>query len=261
MPLSQGFLSLLKEKFSGGSRGGGGRDHPPSVEAGGDQPLSLETSPSATPEMVRRRRFETGTEDNNEISCPRRTSTPEIVRIRTTEAVAAAGGACGGGGRTEASAGVGGAMGSTNCRGEDALNTTVSESPHTGHSSGGQADVVRHGLGAHGSGGLGGKNSEIVGCDQEEARGGGRRPASGAEVVRYKVEHPRGHQLPTASDSSGSLEKKSSGCGSNAKKQNISTASDKDIKQQMPLRHQVSLFCLSNKSAGLKCLSGIAVTH
>ena len=78
----QGFLSLLKEKFSGGSRGG----HPPSVEAA-EQPQSLETSPSATPEMVRRR-VEAGTQDNNEIksSGSRRTSTPEIVRIRTTEA-------------------------------------------------------------------------------------------------------------------------------------------------------------------------------
>ena len=80
----QGFLSLLKEKFSGGSRGG----HPPSVEAA-EQPPSLETSPSATPEMVRRR-VEAGTQDNNEIksSGSRRTSTPEIVRIRTTEAAA-----------------------------------------------------------------------------------------------------------------------------------------------------------------------------
>ena len=87
LPPPQGFLSLLKDKFSSGSCGG----HPPSVEAA-EQPQSLETSPSATPEMVRRR-VEAGTQDNNEIksSGSRRTSTPEIVRIRTTEA--AAGGA------------------------------------------------------------------------------------------------------------------------------------------------------------------------
>ena len=119
---------------------------------------------------------------------------------------------------------------------EDALNT-VSESTGKATSSG-QADVVRHGQPAKAANS--GRNSESVGvrkgCDQDEAR---HRPASGAEVVRYKVES----QLPVNAGSNnsavGGFEKKSG-----AKNQNqissSGTSSDKDKKQQMPLRHQVS---------------------
>ena len=144
-------MSLLKEKFSGGSRGG----QSASVEA--EQPLSIENSPSATPEMVRRR-VEAATQDNNENSGLRRTSTPEIVRIRTTEEA--------------------GATASTR---EDSPHASAQLESNKA-SSAVQADVIRHGMLVASS------NSEIVvrkGCDQDEAR---HRPASGAEVVRYKVE-------------------------------------------------------------------------
>ena len=119
---------------------------------------------------------------------------------------------------------------------EDALNT-VSESTGKATSSG-QADVVRHGQPAKAANS--GRNSESAGvrkgCDQDEAR---HRPASGAEVVRYKVES----QLPVNAGSNnsavGGFEKKSG-----AKNQNqissSGTSSDKDKKQQMPLHHQVS---------------------
>ena len=115
---------------------------------------------------------------------------------------------------------------------EDALNT-VSESTGKATSSG-QADVVRHGQPAKAANS--GRNSESVGvrkgCDQDEAR---HRPASGAEVVRYKVVEEQLSQLPSSAKNS--LEKKTQ-----LTKQNISTNSDKDKKQQsqMSLRHQVS---------------------
>ena len=157
-----------------------------------------------------RRRVEAGTVDNNEISCPRRTSTPEIVRIRTTEA-------------TNADV-------TASTREDTASGAAVHGSSESNKTSSGQSastvDVVRHGM-------LGGsRNSEILvrkGCDQDEAR---HRPTSGAEVVRYKVEQ---HQLPSAT-SSGSLEKKSLA----KQNPNSTTQSEKDKKQQMPLRHQVS---------------------
>ena len=95
-------------------------------------------------------------------------------------------------------------------------------------------DVVRHGMLPGG----GGRNSEILvrkGCDQVE---GSCRPASGAEVVRYKVEQQ--HQLPSNTNS-GNLEQNKK---SNAKQNNPTLTSqyslEKDKKQQMPLRHQVS---------------------
>ena len=191
-------MSLLKEKFSGGSRGG----QSASVEA--EQPLSIENSPSATPEMVRRR-VEAATQDNNENSGRRRTSTPEIVRIRTTEEA-----------------------GATASAREDSPHASAQLESNKA-SSAVQADVIRHGMLVASS------NSEIVvrkGCDQDEAR---HRPASGAEVVRYKVVEEQLSQLQTSAKNS--LEKKTQ-----LTKQNISTNSDKDKKQQsqMSLRHQVS---------------------
>ena len=128
------------------------------------------------------------------------------------------------------------ATGGSGATREDALNT-VSESTGKATSSG-QADVVRHGQPAKAANS--GRNSESAGvrkgCDQDEAR---HRPASGAEVVRYKVES----QLPVNAGSNnsavGGFEKKSG-----AKNQNqipsSGTSSDKDKKQQMPLHHQVS---------------------
>ena len=119
---------------------------------------------------------------------------------------------------------------------EDALNT-VSESTGKATSSG-QADVVRHGQPAKAANS--GRNSESVGvrkgCDQDEAR---HRPASGAEVVRYKVES----QLPVNAGSNsavGGFEKKSGAKNQNQISSTSGTSSDKDKKQQMPLRHQVS---------------------
>ena len=114
---------------------------------------------------------------------------------------------------------------------EDALK--VSESTGKATSSG-QADVVRHGLPANS-----GRNSESVGvrkgCDQDEAR---HRPASGAEVVRYKVESgPTGASNNSAV---GGFEKKSSGAKNQNQISSTGTSFDKDKKQQMPLRHQVS---------------------
>ena len=133
---------------------------------------------------------------------------------------------------TSATGGSAAAAGATR---EDALNT-VSES--TGKvTSSGQADVVRHGQPAKNNG----RNSESVGvrkgCDQDEAR---HRPASGAEVVRYKVES----QLPVSAGSNnsavGGFEKKSGAKNQNQISSTSGTSSDKDKKQQMPLRHQVS---------------------
>ena len=166
-----------------------------------------------------RRRVEAATQDNNENSgLRRRTSTPEIVRIRTTE-------------QQQHQEAVTDSTASTR---EDApphaaassrseSNKGNSGSASVQHS----ADVIRHGLTS---------NSEIVvrkgGCDQDEAR---HRPASGAEVVRYKVVEEQLSQLPPSAKNS--LEKKTQ-----LTKQNISTNSDKDKKQQsqMSLRHQVS---------------------
>ena len=120
---------------------------------------------------------------------------------------------------------------------EDALNT-VSESTGKATSSG-QADVVRHGQPAKAANS--GRNSESVGvrkgCDQDEAR---HRPASGAEVVRYKVES----QLPVNASSNnsasvGGFEKKSGAKNQNQISSTL-TSSDKEKKQQMPLHHQVS---------------------
>ena len=194
-------MSLLKEKFSGGSRGG----QSASVEA--EQPLSIENSPSATPEMVRRR-VEAATQDNNENSGRRRTSTPEIVRIRTTEEA-----------------------GATASAREDSPHASAQLESNKA-SSAVQADVIRHGMLVASS------NSEIVvrkGCDQDEAR---HRPASGAEVVRYKVVEEQLSQFPPSASTKTSLEKKTL----LTKTQTISTNSDKDKKQQsqMSLRHQVS---------------------
>ena len=161
-----------------------------------------------------RRRVEAATQDNNENSgLRRRTSTPEIVRIRTTE-------------QQQHQEAVTDSTASTR---EDApphaaassrseSNKGNSGSASVQHS----ADVIRHGLTS---------NSEIVvrkgGCDQDEAR---HRPASGAEVVRYKV-------VEEQTSAKNSLQKKTQ-----LTKQNISTNSDKDKKQQsqMSLRHQVS---------------------
>ena len=90
-------MSLLKEKFSGG------RGHSPAVDQieAVTSGLPEAGSPKTTPEMVRRTRMVelheeefTGSGEGGVtcppggISCPRRTSTPEIVRIRTTEAAA-----------------------------------------------------------------------------------------------------------------------------------------------------------------------------
>ena len=170
-----------------------------------------------------RRRVEAATQDNNENSgLRRRTSTPEIVRIRTTE-------------QQQHQEAVTDSTASTR---EDApphaaassrseSNKGNSGSASVQHS----ADVIRHGLTS---------NSEIVvrkGCDQDEAR---HRPASGAEVVRYKVES----QLPVNAGSNnsavGGFEKKSGAKNQNQISSTSGTSSDKDKKQQMPLRHQVS---------------------
>ena len=197
--------------------------------------MSLENSPNVTPEMVRRR-VEAGTSvDNNEISCQRRTSTPEIVRIRTTASEATASRSADVKASTRddaAAAGVHGISESTKASLGGMQSTTSS----------GGSDVVRHGTHLLGSGS---RNSEILvrkGCDQDTTEGSSRhhRPASGAaEVVRYKVEQPP-HQL-TSAPSSGSLEN-----SKKAKKNNPILTSqyslEKDKKQQMPLRHQVSKF-------------------
>ena len=194
--------------------------------------MSLETSPNVTPEMVRRR-VEAGSVDNNEISCHRRTSTPEIVRIRTTEAKASEVTAST---REDASAAASIVHGGIS----ESTKSSLGQSATTASAS---VDVVRHGM----LGGAGtGRNSETLlvrkGCDQDsDGSRGGHRPASGAEVVRYKVEQL--HQSPS-SGGTGSLE--------NNKKQSIIAAkqnnpiltsqysSEKDKKQQMPLRHQVN---------------------
>ena len=200
--------------------------------------MSLENSPNVTPEMVRRR-VEAGTSvDNNEISCQRRTSTPEIVRIRTTASEATASRSADVKASTRddaAGAGVHGISESTKASLGGMQSTTSS----------GGSDVVRHGTHLLGSGS---RNSEILvrkGCDQDTTEGSSRhhRPASGAEVVRYKVEQPP-HQL-TSAPSSGSLENNSKKSIAAKKNNPILTSQyslEKDKKQQMPLRHQVSLF-------------------
>ena len=196
--------------------------------------MSLENSPNVTPEMVRRR-VEAGTVDNNEISCQRRTSTPEIVRIRKTASEAAPHSAdVKASTRDDANAaGVHGISESTKASLGGMQSTTSS----------GGSDVVRHGTHLLGSGS---RNSEILvrkGCDQDTTEGSSRhhRPASGAaEVVRYKVEQP--HQL-TSVPSSGSLENNSKKSIAAKKNNPILTSQyslEKDKKQQMPLRHQVS---------------------
>ena len=132
---------------------------------------------------------------------------------------------------TSATGGSAAAAGATR---EDALNT-VSESTGKATSSG-QADVVRHGLPANS-----GRNSESVGvrkgCDQDEAR---HRPASGAEVVRYKVES--GPTCASNNSAVGGFETKSSSAKNQNQISSLGTSSDKDKKQQMHLRHQVSYF-------------------
>ena len=179
-----------------------------------------------------RRRVEAGTSvDNNEISCQRRTSTPEIVRIRTTASEATASRSADVKASTRddaAAAGVHGISESTKASLGGMQSTTSS----------GGSDVVRHGTHLLGSGS---RNSEILvrkGCDQDTEGSRHHRPASGAEVVRYKVEQPQ-NQL-TSAPSSGSLEN-----SKKAKKNNPILTSqyslEKDKKQQMPLRHQVSL--------------------
>ena len=204
--------------------------------------MSLENSPNVTPEMVRRR-VEAGTVDNNEISCQRRTSTPEIVRIRTTASAAEAASRSAdvkastrddaAAAMSAAAAGVHGISESTKASLGGMQSTTSS----------GGSDVVRHGTHLLGSGS---RNSEILvrkGCDQDTTEGSSRhhRPASGAaEVVRYKVEQP--HQL-TSAPSSGSLENNSKKSIAAKKNNPILTSQyslEKDKKQQMPLRHQVS---------------------
>ena len=169
--------------------------------------------------------------DNNEISCQRRTSTPEIVRIRTTE-VAGLSGDVKASTREDAVEALHGISESTKASLGGMQSTTSS----------GGSDVVRHGM--LGSGGS--RNSEILvrkGCDQDTTEGSSRhhRPASGAaEVVRYKVEQP--HQL-TSAPSSGSLENNSKKSIAAKKNNPILTSQyslEKDKKQQMPLRHQVS---------------------
>ena len=172
--------------------------------------------------------------DNNEISCQRRTSTPEIVRIRKTASEAAPHSAdVKASTRDDANAaGVHGISESTKASLGGMQSTTSS----------GGSDVVRHGM--LGSGGS--RNSEILvrkGCDQDTTEGSSRhhRPASGAaEVVRYKVEQP--HQL-TSAPSSGSLENNSKKSIAAKKNNPILTSQyslEKDKKQQMPLRHQFS---------------------
>ena len=174
--------------------------------------------------------------DNNEISCQRRTSTPEIVRIRKTASEAAPHSADVKAASTRddaAAAGVHGISESTKANLGGMQSTTSS----------GGSDVVRHGTHLLGSGS---RNSEILvrkGCDQDTTEGSSRhhRPASGAaEVVRYKVEQP--HQL-TSAPSSGSLENNSKKSIAAKKNNPILTSQyslEKDKKQQMPLRHQVS---------------------
>ncbi len=93
----QGFLSMLKERFSRSTSrdsshlhhhqsqrvGAGGGGHAGGREAAVDV---LETSSSAnvTPEMVRRTRLHAPDDSDAIASLQRRTSTPEVVRIRTT---------------------------------------------------------------------------------------------------------------------------------------------------------------------------------
>ena len=67
-------MSLLKEKFAGRKL--------TSVETDEDVLSEAEAGAEATPEMIRHR-IEAGDEDGIVGGCQRRTSTPEIVRIRT----------------------------------------------------------------------------------------------------------------------------------------------------------------------------------
>ena len=143
-------MGLLKEKFSGS---GSSRERASQSVQGHEvgETKIQSGSANATPEMVRRRIEVAEDNEAGGKSQNRRTSTPEIVRIRTT-------------------------------RGADSSEAAAEATTASGESNKGQdkSVVVRHGLAS---------DTEIVvrkSCDQDkEAQ---LRSLSGAEVVRYKVQ-------------------------------------------------------------------------
>ena len=96
---------MLKERFSrSSSRDGGNHQHAAAGNsagataitaasvgnAGNVDVLEMSTSANVTPEMVRRTRLHAPDDSDAIASLQRRTSTPEVVRIRTTTAASAA---------------------------------------------------------------------------------------------------------------------------------------------------------------------------